>query len=103
MLTSEQANEATVSNTYPPVGLRIAREERVELISIYNAERERIVGEWREWLAHTYLPDEVVGSDLETMIWAKVLKDAESSVMKSRGDKEANYKELVALVNFARG
>ncbi|MBC9705953.1 MAG: hypothetical protein H9W81_13475 [Enterococcus sp.] len=59
--------------------------------------------EWRTWLAHTYLPDEVVGSDLEVMVWSKVIKDAESSMMNSRADKEENYKELVALVNFARG
>lgn len=102
MLTTEQANEATVNNAYPPVGLRIPREERVELISIYNAERERIIGEWRKWLARTYLPDETVGSDLETRVWAKVIKDAESSVKNSRDDNEANYKELVALVSFAR-
>lgn len=100
MLTTEQANEATVNNIYPPASL--PREERVHLIPIYNAERERIVGEWRKWLAHTYLPDETVGSDLETMVWAKVIKDAESSVKNSRDDNEANYKELVALVSFAR-
>ena len=103
MLTTEQANEVAVNNTYPPVGLRIPREERVELISIYNAERKRIDVEWRKWLAHMYLPDEVVGSDLEAAMWAKAIKDAESSVFNSREDIEENYKELVALVSVARG
>lgn len=101
MLTTEQANVATVNNIYPPVSL--PRSERVHLIPIYKAEQERISVEWRKWLAHTYLPDEVVGSDLETMAWVKVIKDAESSVKNSRSDIEANYKELVALVSVARG
>lgn len=102
MLTTEQASEATVNNIYPPVSLRLSREERVELIAIYNAEWRRISAEWRKWLAHTYLPDEVVGSELETMIWVKINKDAEASVRNSRSDREENYKELVALVSVAR-
>lgn len=100
MLTTEQANEVAVNNIYPPASH--PREERVQLIHIYKDEHERINVEWRKWLAHTYLPDEVVGSDLETMVWVKVIKDAESSVNNSRGDIEANYKELVALVSVAR-
>ena len=87
MLTTEQANEATENNIYPSV--RIAREERLELIPIYKAEQDRINAEWRKWLAHTYLPDEVVGSDLETMVWVKVRNDALSSVKNSRRDIEA--------------
>lgn len=102
MLTTEQASEAAVNNIYPPVSLRLSREERVELIAIYHAEWRRISAEWRKWLAHTYLPDEAVGSELEAMVWAKVIKDAEGSVRNSRGDLEANYKELVALVSVAR-
>ena len=100
MLTTEQANEAAANNIYPPV--RLSREERIHLIPIYRAEQERIKVEWRKWLAHTYLPNEVVGSDLETMVWAKVIKDAESSVKKFRDDIEANYKELATLVSVAR-
>lgn len=100
MLTTEQANEATVNNTYPPVGL--PREDRAYLIPIYKAERKRINVEWRKWLAHTYLPNDVVGSDLETMIWVKVSNDADSSVNNSRSGIESNYKELVALVSVAR-
>lgn len=101
MLTTEQATEATINNIYPVVSL--PREDRIRLIPIHRAEQQRIDAEWREWLAHTYLPDEVVGSDLETMVWVKVSKDAESSVKNLRSDKEANYKELVAIVSVALG
>lgn len=100
MLSTKQANEASVNNIYPPVSL--PREDRVYLIPIYKAEQERISTEWRKWLAHTYLTEEIVGSELETMVWAKVIKDAESSVKNSRNDIEANYKELTALVSAAR-
>jgi hypothetical protein len=101
MLTTVQANEATANNIYPPVGL--SRDERLELIPIYKTEQLRISAEWRKWLVHTYLPSEVIGSDVEAMIWNKVRTDAEASVRKSREDMEANYKELVALVTIARG
>lgn len=101
MLATEQATKDTLNNTYPPVGL--PRDERSHLISIYKAEQERINGEWRKWLAYTHLPNEVVGSGLEAMVWTKVIKDAESSVNNSRSDIEASYKELVAIVSFARG
>lgn len=100
MLNTEQANEASVNNIYPPVSL--PREERVYLIPIHKAEQERISAEWRKWLAHTYLTEEVVGSELETMVWSKVIKDAESSVKNTRKDIEDNYKELTALVSVAR-
>lgn len=100
MLTTAQATEASVQNTYPPASL--PREERAELITIYKSEHERIDTEWREWLAQTFLVSEFVGSELETFIWTKVSRDAESSVKNSRADKEANYKELVHLVSMAR-
>lgn len=100
MLTTEQATEAAANNVYPPVGL--SREERLELIPIYKAEQDRISAEWRNWLAHTYLPGEVAGSDLETTVWVKVMNDAESSVKNSRKDIEANYEELASLVSLAR-
>lgn len=100
MLTTEQANKATANNIYPPVSL--SREERSHLIPIHRAEQLRISVEWRKWLAHTYLPSEVIGSDVETMVWDKVLTDAESSVWKTREAVEANYKELATLINIAR-
>lgn len=100
MLTTKQANEAAANNIYPPVG--IPQKDRAYLIPIYEAERNRISTEWRKWLAHTYLPGEVVGSDLETTVWVKVVKDAESSVKNSRKDREANYEELASLVSLAR-
>lgn len=101
MLTTTQATEATANNIYPSV--RFSHEERLHLIPIYKTEQERINAEWREWLAYTYLPDEAMGSTLETMVWTKVLNDATFSIKNSRSDIEANYKELVALVKVARG
>lgn len=101
MLNTKQAKEASANNIYPPASLD--RAERHEMISIYNAEMQRISAEWREWLAHTHFPQEAVGSVLEIMVWTKVCNDAEASVRNSRWDIEANYKELTALVNVARG
>lgn len=100
MLTTAQATEASVQNTYPPVGL--PHEERAELIAIYKSECERIDAEWRKWLAQSFLVSEFVGSELETFIWAKVSRDANSSTKNTRADKEAHYKELVHLVSIAR-
>lgn len=101
MLTTAQAIEASVNNIYPPASM--PSEDRSYLIPIFKSEHERIDAEWRQWLAHTYLEDEVVGSDLETMIWVKVNNDAVFSVKNSRSDKEDNYKELASIVSVARG
>jgi hypothetical protein len=101
MLNTTQATEAAVNNIYPPASM--SSEDRAYLIPIFKTEQERIDAEWRQWLAHTYLADEVVGSDLETMVWVKVNNDAVFSVKNSRSDKEANYKELVSIVSIARG
>ena len=100
MLTTAQATEAAVNNIYPPASM--PSEDRSYLIPIFKAEQERIDAEWRQWLAHTYLADEVVGSDLETMVWTKVNNDAVFSVKNSRSDKETNYRELASLASIAR-
>lgn len=100
MLTTSQATEAAVNNIYPPASMSC--EDRAYLIPIFKSEQERIDAEWRQWLAYTYLPDEVIGSALETMVWVKVNNDAIFSVKNSRSDKEANYKELVAILSVTR-
>lgn len=100
MLTTAQATEASVNNIYPPASM--SSEDRAYLIPIFKSEHERIDAEWREWLAATYLPNEVVGSTLETMVWVKVSTDAVFSIKNSREDKEAHYKTLADLINAAR-
>lgn len=100
MLATAQATEAAVNNIYPPASM--SSEDRSYLIPIFKAEQERIDSEWRQWLAFTYLSGEAVGSDLEVMVWTKVNNDALFSVKNSRSDKEANYRELVSLVDLAR-